>query len=76
MITAGLQPREKTYEDLIEHLEKLESSFLDKTIPNKKESRDAPESISTTSILRKERPDKKPNVQFGKGAAKGDFARS
>ena len=48
MKTAGLDSREKSSEDLIEHLEKLESSRPDEPIPKKLKSKDAQE---TTSIL-------------------------
>ena len=41
MTTAGLEPREKTYEELIEHLEKLARSLLDEPIPTKKENKEA-----------------------------------
>ena len=40
--------------------------------PKEKEIKDAPEATSITSILKKDRLDKKPKVQFGKGAAKGE----
>ena len=33
MITAGLEPRGKTYEELIDHLETLECFLLDEPIP-------------------------------------------
>ena len=66
MITAGLETREKTYEDLIEHLEKLECSLPDEPIPKKKKSKDTP--AETTNILKKEKADKKPRVAFGKGS--------
>lgn len=66
MITAGIEPREKSYEDLIEHLEKLESSLPDEPIPKKEKSKDVP--TETTSIFKKEKTDKKPRVAFGKGA--------
>ena len=41
MTIAGLEPREKTYKELIEHLEKLECSLLDESIPKKMNSKDA-----------------------------------
>ena len=41
MITAGLEPREKSYEDLVENLEKLERSLPDESIPKKVNSKDA-----------------------------------
>ena len=49
--TAGLEPREKTYEELFEHLENLECSLPDEPIPKKKDSKDATDSMSTTSIF-------------------------
>ena len=72
MITAGLGLREKTYEDRIEHLKKLGHSLPDEPIPKKKDNKDATESTSTTIILKKDIPDKKPRVQFGKETAKGE----
>ena len=65
MTTADIEPRENTYEELIEHLEKLERSLLDEPIPKKKDSKDAAESTSTTSILKNDKVDKNPRVQFG-----------
>ena len=50
MTIAGLESREKSYEYLIKHLEKLESSLPDQPITKKVESKDAPES---TSVLKK-----------------------
>ena len=50
IITAVLEPREESYEDLIEHLEKLESSLPDEPIPKKLKIKDDQE---TTSILKK-----------------------
>ena len=44
MTTAGLEPREKTYEELIEHLEKLECSLPDEPIPKKMDSKDTSKS--------------------------------
>ena len=55
----------KTYTDLIDHLEKLESSLLDEPIPEKEKSKDDP--AETTSILKKEIADKKLIVTFGEG---------
>ena len=72
MTTAGLEPREKTYKELIEHLEKLARSLPDEPIPKKKESKEAAYSTSTTSIHKKYRPEKKPRVHFGKGKPKGN----
>ena len=63
MIRAGLEPREKSYEDLIEHLDKLVSSLPDNPIPNKYKIKDA--SPDTTSIIKKDKKDKK-RVKFGK----------
>ena len=48
--------RVKSYEHLIDHLDKIESSLPDESIPKKLKSKDAHESIST-SILKKEKPD-------------------
>ena len=67
MTTAGLEPREKTYEELIEHLEKLECSLPDEPIPKKMDSKDATKSSSTTSILKKDKVDKSPKVAFSQG---------
>ncbi len=53
MTTAGLEPSEKSYEELIEYLEKLELSLSEEPIPKKKYSKDATESSNTTSILKK-----------------------
>ena len=61
MIIAGLEPMEKSYEGLIDHLEKLESCLPDETIPKKEKYKDDPE---YTSIFMKERH----KVQFGEGA--------
>ena len=58
----------KTCKELIEHLEKLERSLIDEPIPKKQDSKDATESSSTTSILKKDKIDKNPRVAFGKGA--------
>ena len=66
LITVVLEPKQKSHEDVIEHLKKLESFLLDKPIP-KKVKRDAQDTTST-SILEKEKKDKKPRVQFGKRA--------
>ena len=66
MTTAGLEPREKSYEDLIEHLEKLESSLPEESIPRKDKKKDTP--AETTSILKKAKVDKSTKVAFGKGA--------
>ena len=52
MTTAGLESREKSYEDLIEYLEKLESSLPDEPIAKKEKSKGAPD---TTSILEKKK---------------------
>ena len=49
MTTAGLESREKSYEDLIENLKKLESSLPDETIPKKDKSKYA---SLETSILK------------------------
>ena len=57
MTIAGLEPREKTYAELIEHLENLERSLPDEPISKKKNSKDAAYSMGTTSILKKERPE-------------------
>ena len=38
MTTDCLEPREETYEELIEHLEKLECSLPDEPIPKKMDS--------------------------------------
>ena len=62
MITVSLEPRDKTYKELIEHLEKFERSLLDDPILKKKDSKDAAESTSTASILKKDRPENKPRV--------------
>ena len=62
MITSVLELRKKTYEDLIEYLEKLESSLPDEPIPKRNESRDTLEATSTTRIFKKERPAK--NLRF------------
>ena len=35
MITAGLEPSEKSYKDLVEHLEKLEVSLPEETTPRR-----------------------------------------
>ena len=64
MITSGIEPMEETYKDLIEYLQKLERYLLDNPIPKKKDSKDDAESTSTTSILKKDSPDKKPKFQF------------
>ena len=74
MTTAGLEPREKSYEDLIEHLEKLESSLPDEPIPKKLKSKDAHET-TTTSILKKDK-DKKNKAHFAKGARGGQTQKS
>ena len=42
MITAGLEPREKSYGDLIEHLGKLERSLPDEPIPKILKRKDDP----------------------------------
>ena len=62
MILAGLEHREKLYEDLIEHLDNLERSLSDGPIPKKNNSKDTAESTSTTCILKNDRPDKKHEV--------------
>ena len=51
MTIAGLDPREKLSEFLVEHLEKLEVSLPKETTPNKDKSKDA--SLDTTRILKK-----------------------
>ena len=66
MTTVCLEPREKSYEDLIEHLEKLESSLPDEPIPRKDKKKDA--TSDTTSILKKAKVDKTTRVAFDKGA--------
>ena len=76
MTTDGLEPREKFYEELIEHSEKLERSPLDEPIPKKKDSKDALEYTSSTGILKKERTDKKPRARFGKGEPNRNLGRS
>ena len=53
MTIAGLEPKEKSYKDLVEYLEKLEVSLPEETIPNKDKSKDA--SPDTTSILKKDK---------------------
>ena len=50
IITDGLEPRDKSYEDLIENLNNLESSLPYEPIPKKLKSKDAQE---PTSILKK-----------------------
>ena len=62
MTTAGLESREKTYKELIEHLEKLECSLTDETIPKKTDSKDVTKSSSITSILKRDKTDKNPRV--------------
>ena len=52
MVATGLEPREKSYENLSEYLVYLESSLPDEPIPKKSESKDA--STYTTSILKKD----------------------
>ena len=52
IITTGdLEPREKPYDDLIKHLEKLECSLPDEPILKKDKSKDT--SPESTSILKK-----------------------
>ena len=70
MTTAGPEPKEKTYEELIEHLERLERYLPDELIPKQKDNKDAAESTSNISIFKKERRDKKPRVQFERGEHK------
>ena len=62
MFTAGLEPREKTYKELIERLERLESSLPDEAIPRKKDNKDDPEVTNNTNILKKDRLDKRSEV--------------
>ena len=45
MIISGLELGDKTYEGLIEHLEKLESSIPDEPIPKKDKSKDDPTEV-------------------------------
>ena len=41
MTIGGLEPMEKCYKGLIEHLEKLEVSLLEEVIPKKKKSKES-----------------------------------
>ena len=66
ILTDSLEPREKSYEDLIDRLDKLESSLPDGPIPKKEKNKEITPEI--TSILKKEKADKKPRVYFAKGA--------
>ena len=61
MTIAGLEPREKLYEDLVEHLEKLEVSPHEEQIPKRDKNKDA---SVTTSILKKDVKDTKPKFKF------------
>ena len=51
VIIAGLEPREKSFEGLIEHLKKLERSLQKEPISKKEKNRDDPD---TESIPKKE----------------------
>ena len=64
MTMSGLEHRGESYEDLIDHLEKLESSLPYESIPKKLKSKDAPES---TSILKNDKTDKKRKAIFAEG---------
>ena len=74
MTTAGLEPREKSYEELVEHLDKLEVSLPEETITRKDKSNDASPKKISFKRDKKDKKDKR-NIKVGK-IAKGHHQKS